>query len=252
MHRRFQHAAPAQQTHRSHHYGACATRFGLWLILLFVAGCGTTPPPAALPTTVAPSVIALPTLLAAPQLWVGRETTLIAPINTTNAERMLVLPNDDGLRVWLAQPLSAPQQQRLRDNLGFVKVRGQLSPPGGYGSNGDYAYQFVAQSATVIEVQPLSVATLADQRSALNGVLVAVGGAVVSTPTEALLVERISAGGVPDATAPQIKLAGPLPGAIQAQLQRGGTASYGAVEIVGWWADNELAVLQVVVKTPAR
>ena len=237
-------------------------RLMLVVICLFVlAGCANdrrpTPlPTAALATPALPATLSLPALMTAPEQWSGRPITLIAPLASATGNRVLVpglgvngtaLAIDDGKRsLWLAEPLPEQMTSQLKDGLNVLKLRGMLSPPGAYGSDGRFPYQFAVDTAAINEPERTVIANLADNPRALEGVLLRVQCFILATADGILLVDELSEGGVPSARARQIKLRDVPDRQLFNQLQQSGEVRYGAVTVTGWWTDGAMTAFEII------
>ena len=191
--------------------------------------------------------------MQAPERWSGRPITLIAPLPGGAASQILAPglasdedaaaePLDDPSQsLWLAEPLPISVTTSAADGPIYLKLRGQLSPPGAYGAGARFPYQFSTDSAARLEAERTTLANLAENPNALDGALLEVSGTLLVNAQGALMTEEVSGGGVPVAGARQIKLRGTPPEAALAGLQQRGEVRYGPVTIVGWWQDGALA-----------
>lgn len=224
----------------------------LLLVLLLSACVGQSPTPLPLPSTVQrEETLALPALLSEPQRWSGQRITLIAPVLLRDDERILTMqlgqPNPASeSALWLAEAPSDAVRRQLDDGAGFLKLRGRLSPPGAFGRDQHYAYQFVADDIGVIEPERTTIAIMADNPLAIDGVLLAITGTLLLRGDSALLVDRVSAGGVPEAEARQIKLPrSAVAENITTAFKRSGGVRWGPVRITGWWQNAAIAPFAV-------
>jgi len=222
------------------------------LLLLLSACAGQGPAPLPLPSRPqAEPTLTLSTLLSEPQRWSGRPITLIAPARLSDGQRVLTpqLGLSDGAEhssLWLAEAPPATIINRLPDGAGYLKLRGRLSPPGAFGRDQRYTYQFVADELAVLEPERTTVANLADNPLAIDGVLLAVDGTLLVRDDSALLVDRVSAGGVPETDARQIKLPrAAIDAATVAGFERSGDVRWGPVRVTGWWQDGAMALFAI-------
>lgn len=230
-------------------------RVVLAILLLLLAACSSTAPapPAQAVTQTAPAVLALPALLAAPQQWSGQPVTLIAPLPAGADHRVLALPasSGSGQGLWLAQPLPGDVLAALTGETRFLKLQGTLSPPGAYGSQQQYVYQFTAERAAALKPEPTRIDNLALNPGALDNVLLRLQGTLLKRTDGALLVDRVSEGGVPEASGQQLKLAaGAVDQALAAELKTAGDVRWGAVEVIGWWQGGRLTPLTIMAPAP--
>lgn len=219
------------------------------LLLIVLSGCASAPRPS-IPTPTQPpreSVVALPTVLAEPQRWSGQSLVLVAPVQPGEERRVLTLDRADTSgsqsqsAIWLAQPLPDPILSQLGLDGGVVRLRGTLSPPGAYGRDQQFTYQFSVEQADLLQPERTTLANLAENPRALDRVLLRLEGTLLVQREAALLVDRVSAGGVPLASGRQIKLPrAALDDQTVAALNRSGEVRWGAVEVIGWWQDGAL------------
>lgn len=232
------------------------------VVILFLSGCGGSPPtPTPVPTLEppeAPALLALPALTDAPEQWSGRAMTLIAPLVRSADNRRLGIAvnesataevgNDARTTLWLAQPLPATITDRLKEGLNILKLRGRLSPPGAYGTDARYLYQFSVESAGILQPEQTTLTNLADNPRALNAILIEIEGTLLATTDGALMTTSVTAGGVPAPGARQIKLRNPPPPQLLARLHQSGGVRYGIVTILGWWQDSRLTPFTIETK----
>lgn len=212
------------------------------LIAGMLVGCASNPPTPLPPPTNQPkeTLLTLPALLSEPQRWSGQRITLIAPIKIDDQSRVL-LPNLSAAPtmaqgIWLAEPLSPGVQEKLKNRAGILKMRGVLSPPGAYGQEQQYTYQFSPEQIDAITPERTTVVNLADNPRALDGILLQVEGILLLQRDAALLADRVSEGGVPTANARLVKLPTPPADAPWlAELTQSGDVRWGKVRITGWW-----------------
>lgn len=222
------------------------------LLLLLCACAGQAPAP--LPSSAQPGreeTLTLAVLLGEPQRWSGQHITLIAPALLSPSERILTTrlgptasSNDTSL--WLADAPPELVMEQLNDGAGFLKLRGRLSPPGAFGLDQRFTYQFVADELAVLVPERTTVANLADNPRAIDRVLLAVSGTLLLRGESALLVDHVSSGGVPQTAARQIKLPrGAIDAAAVSGFRRSGDVSWGPVRVVGWWQNAGITPFSV-------
>ena len=237
----------------------------VWLLGLLLAGCGAPgPAPTPPPAVELPAILALPLLMETPQQWSGRELTLIAPLPEGKQGRVLApamlspdgrsvtLLDDPRKALWLAAPLPANITAKAGEGPTFLKLRGRLSPPGGYGTDARYVYQFSADTITLLEAEDVTLPNLADNQRAFDGSLLRIQGILLAGTQSAVLATQTGAGGIPPANARQIKLRGPLEPRFLEGLQQSGEVRYGPATIVGWWQSNALTPFLVGQPAPAQ
>lgn len=229
------------------------------LSLAMLTGCvGSSPPVIESPTaTPRPPTVALPALVAEPQQWSGQEMTLIAPVLLKDDERFLtpVLPYDAHERaasqqvdrhIWLAEPLPENIRRQLDDGMGLLRLKGRLSPPGAYGTEQRFPYQFSASEIEVVEPERSTIANLVLNPHALNGMALQLDGILIARSDSALLADTVSEGGVPTAAGSELKLdPAVLPPELLQQLEESGDVRWGPVRVMGWWQDRIFTPLQI-------
>lgn len=225
------------------------SRLGLYILVIFVlSGCGATPAPTLPTPTIVPreAVVALPELLAEPQRWSGQSLVLIAPVSAGKTERVLTTqPTRDpaaqpapGTALWLAQPLPETISSQLGTG-GVARLRGTLSPPGAYGPDQQFTYQFSAERADLLQPERTTLVNLADNPGALDRILLRLEGTLLVEQESALLVDQVSLGGVPTANGRQIKLPrAAIDVQVISRLNQSGDVHWGAVQMIGWWQDG--------------
>lgn len=233
-----------------------ACRVTLLVTLVWFLGACAPNQPVPLPVAslqAANAVAVLPAVLAEPQQWSGRELTLISPVYDDGDNRLLAVPLPTSIEkveetnaIWLAQPLPADVRQQLTAENTIVKLRGVLSPPGAYGRDQQFAYQFVAEQAAVITPERTTIANLALNPQALDQILLRLDGTLLADPEGALLVDEVGAGGVPKASGHHIKLVrAALDPTLVASLAGTDNVRWGRVEIIGWWQNGALTPLAI-------
>lgn len=233
------------------------TWFGLWLvIILALSGCAAAPAPALPTPTTTPreAVIALPALLAEPQRWSGQSLILVTPVRAGEAGRVLTTrppadptaPPTAGSAIWLAQPLPEAITSQLPAG-GVARLRGILSPPGAYGPDQRFTYQFSAERAELLTPERTTLVNLAQNPDALDRILLQLEGTLLLEQDSALLVEQVSAGGVPTGSGREIKLPrAAIDEQVIGRLNQSGDVRWGAVQMIGWWQDGSFVPLSVV------
>jgi hypothetical protein len=197
-----------------------------------------------------PATLSLVDLMAAPEQWVGKKVTVIAPIRGGKGSRELGIAStgtqssNAAPSLWLANPLPEGVAAELPDGLGYLKLAGTLSPPGAYGTDGRFPYQFAAETAAALEAGRTTLQHLTANPHTFDGTVLDLSGILIAAPDGALLTDNISPGGVPGADARQIKLrmasTEGLPG-----LQTRGDVRYGPVMLSGWWQNNVLTPFEI-------
>ena len=177
----------------------------LVLLLLLLTACAVQRPgPLPLPSaTQREETLTLQTLLSEPQRWSGQPITLITPALLSESEQLLTsrparTSQTARTSIWLADAPSDTVRDQLNNGAGYLKLRGGLSPPGAYGRDQRFTYQFVADEIDVLDPERTTIANLADNPRAMDGVLLAVSGTLLLRGDSALLVDRVSAGAVPN------------------------------------------------------
>lgn len=226
-------------------------RMLLCLFPLVLIACGNPPAPVATPvppTVEVPVLLSLQTLLEQPAEWSGRQVILIAAIAAPDARVLFqgsdpsgnAITDDPAGALWLAEPLPAKTAPLLVPGTNYLKLRGRLSPPGGYGTDGHYVYQFSAETVSVIEPELTTVANIADNPRSMDGALVRVTGILLLGEDATLMVDTISDGGVPPANARQVKIRDLAPDQIPPNLEQRGAVRFGEVTTTGWMQNGIL------------
>lgn len=233
----------------------------LLLMALLLVACGAEQRP--LPTAApAPTLPAIRELLAEPAA--GPVTTfgylyltpdgaaLVDGLSLGLAEGPTPV---DGAGLWLepapALPDDAPLVEANGARYGIVVARGALEGPDAYGPQGAYRYRLAGAQVEPLSVRELSIPLLLANPALYEGQAVRLQGQLLASADQALLVERIGAGGVPEASALQLKLAIPPPDtAALSRLRQAGDGGirFGPVEITGLWRGGRLYPLSVVAR----
>jgi predicted small lipoprotein YifL len=222
----------------------------LLALLLLLTACASNPP-APLPPASAvavPEIQPVHAVLASPQQWSGRTLTLVSPVRITADERVLTNATlDDGSGksdppgIWLAEPLPDEVRNELEDGRGIVELQGQLSPPGAWGREQGWTYQFTADQARVLQPERTTIANLALNPQALNRIVLTLDGTLLLRGDTALLVDNVGEGGVPASSAREIKVVDDaIDAATTQRLAQSGDVRWGEVRVVGWWQDGVL------------
>lgn len=226
-----------------------------FVVMLALSACGQrTIPELPLPSAVEPSgPVTLQTVLTAPNTWSGRSFTLISPVLADAATQLLVrragsdqAPADGTDALWLAEPLPEDIRAALPEGSGILELQGRLSPPGAYGPEQRFPYQFNAERVALLKPERSTIANLALNPGALDKILLELDGVLLARPDEALLVDEASAGGVPSADASRLKLdPGDIDESVVAALAQSGDVRWGRVSVVGWWQNGALQPLMI-------
>ncbi len=233
-------------------------RLLLLLLFLLLTACGMERP--APPTPVpAPTLPALSAILAAPSPGPVRTFgyLLIDTDGATLVEGLSLTPDGalaplapEGL--WLGAPPPLPDEPPLDEagavRYGIVSASGILDGPGRFGPAGRYAYQLAEPRITPLGLREVTIALLLENSGLYEGQAVRLRGDLLARGDSAVLVERLGPGGVPEASARQLKLDGPVrDDAALAALQRspGNGVRFGPVEITGLWRGGRLYPLSV-------
>lgn len=228
------------------------------LVLLFLLTACASDPPAPLPSAsgaAAPEIQPLNAVLQSPGQWSGRSFTLVSPVRIGENERVLTdnaleegSTSSDASGIWLAEPLPDEVRSQLEEGVGIVQLHGQLSPPGAWGRGQQWSYQFTADQARVLQPERTTIVNLALNPQALNRIVLTLDGTLLVRGDTALLVDEVGEGGVPAASASQIKVADDAIDASTTQrLAQSGEVRWGEVRVVGWWQDGVLTPWEVEV-----
>lgn len=229
----------------------------LWLL----AGCASpTAPPSPAPPgppAVLPLDEALRAMPNAPRnvtvagyLFIdSRGPRLVAGVSFSEGATPAPLPPESE-QVWVNPEEIGNMAGSLREmggaSLALVIASGRLAGPGSYGFGGLYRFRLEDQQLQVVAPLEATVAGLIDSPATYAGRLVRVNGAILVQQHGALLVERLSAGGVPEPGARQVKLRLPhRDPALLGKLQTlpGREIRFGRVQIEGFWSGRTLTAL---------
>jgi hypothetical protein len=105
---------------------------------------------------------------------------------------------------------------------------------------------------TALEPLVLPLPAVLARSLTYDGQLVRISGALLVGQSDALLVEQLSAGGVPPPGARQVKLLLPFhDDALRQQLPgSSGMVRYGPVDVEGFWRGGALLPLSIVLRRP--
>lgn len=155
--------------------------------------------------------------------------------------------------IWLPAPVALPTATPL-EQVGsvrylIVRATGTLSPPGSYGPGGAYPYQLADVTLAPLSLRELSIPLLLDNSGIYDNQPVHITGQLLFSQSTALLVERLGSGGVPESSARQIKLLGPVehgPLLDRLTATASGNAHFGPVQVVGIWRRSALYILAII------
>ncbi|GAC1555639.1 MAG: hypothetical protein NVS4B8_20580 [Herpetosiphon sp.] len=235
-------------------------RYLLPLLLLLLVGCDArsivvrSEPTPTFPIKAA--TVPLSLLLDDPQRWVGQPVALLTVAIRQPDELRLVrgLRYNGGKwegvppvqeKIWLASNLDLRPLVVSSDGTGYLRLNGQLSPAGGYGPGGRYAFQFDAFNGVALQPEQTTLTAVTNNPRSLNDVVMKLQATLLATNDGAILTEQTGAGGVPKDDGRQIKMRSlPDPQVVQ-QLTTRRDVFYGPVEVIGWWHDGSLLPLAV-------
>lgn len=240
----------------------------LGLLVIVLSGCASASGPG-LPTPTIQqreAIVALPAMLAEPQRWSGQQVILVAPVQAGEAGQVLtaqLTSNSSAtpaseLRtsaIWLSQPLPEAITRQSGTDLAVVRLRGTLSPPGAYGRDEQFSYQFSVERADLLQPERTTIANLATNPGALDRISLLLEGTLLVQRDAALLIDRVSARGLPATDSRSVKLSRrAIDEHLLAQLTRSGEVRWGSVQLVGWWQDGTLipfAITPVAMPEPS-
>jgi hypothetical protein len=164
--------------------------------------------------------------------------------------------SDGAIQIWLGAEAGKAVRGALRtaggQQYGTVRVRGHLEGPGLYGAGGKYRYQLIPSAIEPLAAQETTIAELLDHPSVYQDRLVRVAGSLLARDTSALLVDHLSAGGLPEPKARQVKLRTPLRDQeLPNRLRRtsAGAIRFGQVQVEGFWHNGVIVPLSIVLVT---
>jgi hypothetical protein len=224
--------------------------------------------PAALPTAIPVALLSISDALGASAAQPQQEVTTAGYILIDGTGAALVegltftaegAPHplsNSAIQLWLGAEAGKTVRGALRTagglQYGIVRVRGQLEGPGAYGAGGEYRYQLIPSAIEPLAAQETTIAELLDHPSGYQDRLVRVVGSLLASDTSALLVDHLSAGGLPEPKARQVKLRTPLHDQeLLNRLKRtsAGTIRFGQVEVEGFWHNGLIVPLSIVLVT---
>jgi hypothetical protein len=131
---------------------------------------------------------------------------------------------------------------------GLVVVEGRLEGPGAFGPGGQVGWQIRSPRVRPIAPQETSIAALLSGGPANARRLVRLNGYMLVREGQAVLVDQLGRGGIPEPNARQVKLRRRYPdAALDARLPEfaGGTLRAGLVQIEGYMSEGALTVLAI-------
>jgi hypothetical protein len=241
-------------------------RFGLLFALLLLVACGEVSSSPELPLTPTPlAFMPIDDALALNLPSSGASITTIGYVVVDEAGARLLgglsfsagatpqpLSGADR-QIWLGadsmEALGGLLQRAGAVQYAVVLASGRLNGPGAYGPAGSYRYQMTSPRLQRLAPEETSITTLLDNSLAYEGRLVRVAGGLLARADSTVLVERLSAGGLPEPGTRQIKLRSSLPDkALLDRLKRtsNGAIHFGQVQVEGFWRSGALTPLSVL------
>jgi len=222
-----------------------------------LAACGPTQPLPSPPPPV-PTIAAVGEILAGPTVGPLRLVGYLyitpegaALVDSLSFSAALPAPVEPG-GIWLgdvpALPDAVPLVEAGSVRYAIVTAEGTLEGPGAFGPRGAYSYQLLEPRVEPLSVRDLSMRLLLDNSGLYAGQPVRLQGQLLANADGAVLVERLGPGGVPEASALQIKLAPTTHDrALLEQLSPAGNGDvrFGPVEVTGIWRSNRLYPLSI-------
>ncbi|MBX0331458.1 hypothetical protein K2Z83_27785 [Oscillochloris sp. ZM17-4] len=240
-------------------------RLLVWLLLLLaLAGCAASGGVAAATPLPQPTIPAVAEVLADPPtdrvevigyLYItGAGTALAGGLSFSQADPHAPLAAPGS--IWMPDPpplpADAPVESAGATRYLIVRAQGRLSARGSYGPGGSYPYQISEVILEPLGARDLSIGLLLANSGIYDNQPVRLSGQLLLGASTALLVDRLGSGGVPEASAQQIKLIGPIvdePLRARLTAAPGGAAYFGPVQIIGIWRRSSLYPLAII---PAR
>lgn len=154
-------------------------------------------------------------------------------------------------QVWLGE-IELPADLALAEvngvQYGLVMAQGEWQPAGQYGPGGMWPHTLASPRLQPFTPETIDLAALL-RDTRYEGQVVRLRAALIVSAGTNLLVEEIGPGGVPIATARQVKLRhGERDQAALERLQASGAARFGYVEVIGRWQQGRFEALLI---TPA-
>jgi hypothetical protein len=158
----------------------------------------------------------------------------------------------DEAAIWVESNVAlAPEAQPQYANgtpYALVRAQGTLAGPGSFGPDGNFRFALSGAEIEPVGVRDLSLRLLFDNSDLYTNQPVRIQGQLLADDEGAVLVERLGPGGVPDATALQIKLAPAIrDSALLDRLNASPNRNvfYGPVTVTGIWRETRLYPLLV-------
>ncbi len=219
--------------------------FVLLILLLGLHGCAAPPPPLLADLVAAPSTGAQ-TMVAI--LYRDDQGARLVSSLSVSADRPVPLDPPEQ-QVWLGG-LDPPANLNLREQdgvqYGLVVAQGAWLPAGQYGPGGRWLYALDSPRLQPIVPETVDLASLLRDRRYQQRIVRVTATLIVSSGAS-LLVDEVGLGGIPSATALQIKLTGgDRDQAALDRLQRSGPVHYGPVEVIGRWQAGRLEPLLII------
>ena len=224
------------------------TKVIVGLLLVLMVGCGGSTPPTVAPTDENTPLRPLAEIwrgdydgatvnVLAPVLRRSNGQVLVPALSVVGAEPTPLLDTPASAIVLGGDPLIGLTDAGATA-YGVVNVRGTVQ----VGADG--VRQIQPTSSKVLVPTSITLAALQRDSSVYQGQVVAISGTLIIKADAALLVEAVGSGGVPSATAVQIKIVQPFNDAalVAALPNTSGTIRYGEATLTGIWQGNALVV----------
>lgn len=245
----------------------CARTLGAVVLVLVLVGCGATvpapplAPPTALPQPFTPlaqvtqqgKALAGTLITTAGYAYADADGARLLDAISFSAGATPAPLTPPPQQLWLAASPSASLDQVLRAagnaRVATVRVRGMLSEPGQFGSQGAFVYQLEQPQFELLVPQDVTFKALFADDQKYQYQLIRIVGTLFAQGDAGLLVEKTDANGVPAPGARQVKLGAPITDtALLAQLQqaRDESVHFGAVQVEGFWRDGVIVPLAIL------
>jgi hypothetical protein len=222
------------------------------MLILLCAGCSTggaaPPAPAPVDQTVAELLAASP---GGPVAVVGYLVNDARGVHLTGgmsftADPPAPLPATPELWIGAEPPPGVVLETAGDRAFSLVRVVGTLEGPGAYGS-AEATYRLREPAIEALTPHAIRLTALLAAASTSENQVLRISGELLSGPGTNLLVENLGPGGVPAASARQIKLIIPADDpALAERLAPGGGVRYGPVEVIGIWRAGVIHALAIV------
>ncbi|WP_322488382.1 hypothetical protein [Chloroflexus sp.] len=217
--------------------------FFIYWWLLWLSACGAAQP-LPLPVDIETKAIRGPQQMVAFLYRDQQGARLVSSLSASTDPPVPLEPPEQ--QVWLGE-VDVPADVALiaagNVQYGMVIVQGDWQPAGQYGPGGVWPHALASPRLQPFTPETVALADLLSN-TRYEGQVVRLQAALIVSTGASLLVEEIGPGGVPAATAHQIKLLyGERDQALLERLQASGAARFGYVDAIGRWQQGRFEPL---------